>query len=140
MGWDFGLAGELIEELGDSEEAEGMKQRLEEGREELTDDDWEELFDLAMSLAHHRFSVFRTIQFDSDLDEALLGIAQTRDVPCTPFNKLTRLTITIQDPVILHLILSSRLFPSLLNLKIVGDGLILEYPEDVKLLRHSVSE
>jgi len=102
--------------------------------------DWDEIRDTIRDLVPVQYSMFTNAVLDyGDPDFTLAELSRNCNVIGHPFTNLTSLSILIDSRISLFLVLYSHLFPSLLELTIIGEVFLRDYPRDVKLLRHSVA-
>ncbi|GAA5989298.1 hypothetical protein JCM5350_003435 [Sporobolomyces pararoseus] len=122
-----------------------IRRMEEEGEATLDGDVLHELDETAFGLASTRYDVFRQMSLNTVDPVVVLPLCiSSRDLPCHPLNSLRKLSIAVDEIVELYLIFHSRLFPSLIYLKISGSfeaseaSSNLEY--NIKLLRLSITK
>ncbi|GAA5979433.1 hypothetical protein JCM5350_003903 [Sporobolomyces pararoseus] len=144
--WDRGafdrLLDELVDECLDEELKLSIKNRIQSYGQAVSEEEYDELEDIAHGLAPTRWSLFKSMLLDTvEPDEILDYFLGTKEAFSHPFTGLRFLSLAVEDSYELYLLFISRLLPSLDVLKLIG-GIYtsINLAFDIKLLRHSITQ
>ncbi|GAA5983995.1 hypothetical protein JCM5350_004982 [Sporobolomyces pararoseus] len=119
-----------------------MELEKAENPEYMAFEGWKELDRLEEKLYAASFPIFRQLWPASARSEEMMeAVENTRDILARPFASLVNLNLIVSEVHEFYLLLHSKLFPSLTDLKLVGEvDFVTPSAYDVKLLRHSVTK
>ncbi|GAA5913721.1 uncharacterized protein JCM6883_000025 [Sporobolomyces salmoneus] len=122
--------------------AQEEEEEKEDGRCYISDAEFDKLDEIASKYGSSNYQVSRLLSPSPySSPDHLPVILETRTVPCHPFSALRSLTTVVTMTYEVYLLLHSRLFPVLRELKLVGYfGSPVTIAYDVKLLRCSITK